>query len=236
MNITPDPEFKAKLLEKIAQREFSERTGTHITDLLYCLNKQAMRRLSPKPNSAGQLLLFSLGWSTQRWLTGKDEDEPEREVDGVKVTLDAVDEGNPWELKATYQANTKPIEENIAWVRQVMAQCYVTGTKVAHLSRLEIMGNWKWVYKPKTPVKLAEIIATFGENWEEHPTLTAVRLEFTQKELDEFWAWAKHRRDQFEGVLKSKKLLPKLEAIASGMAFECDYCDRKEECERGTIG
>ncbi len=256
MKITVDKTFRADLLKRIADREFSERTGIHITDIIFCLNKQGLRRLHPQPNSDGQLLLFSLGWSTQRWLTGQDKDLPEKEVDGIKVTLDAlagehvvgekspasfaqagyapsmtVHKGIPWELKASFQSNTKPIEDNLHWVRQVMAQCYVTGTTTAYLTRLEIMGNWKWVYKPSKPEKIAELVAQFGEHWDEHPTLTAVRLEFDQKELDDFWAWAKHRRDQFKSVLDTGKLLPKAEAIASGMSFECDACAYRAECE-----
>lgn len=90
MKIELAPEFRAELLKKIEQREFRERTGVHCSDLIYCLNKQALRKLYPKPTNDDTLLLFSLGYSTQRWLTGQDRDVPEKEVDGIIVTLDAL--------------------------------------------------------------------------------------------------------------------------------------------------
>lgn len=226
MIIKEDLVFRDQLLKQIGEREFSERSGVHSSDLIYCLNKQALKKLDPQPNTDEEILKFSLGWSTQRWLTGEEDDEQGIEVDGIIVTPDKYLDGEPWELKATYQSSTKPIEENVHWVRQVMAQCYVTKCLRAKLSRLEIMGNWKWVYKPKTPEKIAETVAQFGENWMEHPTLKAWSLEFTQAELDAFWSWMRQRRDAYLSILETKKLLPKGVAVAKGQEFECGWCGR----------
>lgn len=90
MQITVDEAFRAELLEKIRVREFSERTGIHCSDLIYCLDKQALRKLNTVVDDDSTILLYSLGYSTQRWLTGQDKDVPEKEVDGIKVTLDAL--------------------------------------------------------------------------------------------------------------------------------------------------
>jgi len=224
MKIDPCPEFRKQLLERIAKREFKERTGVHSSDLIYCLNKQALRRLKPKPINDNDLLLYSLGWSTQRWLTGQDEDEPEIEVDGIIVTADAVViEGRGkavWELKCTFQSSNKPIEESIHWLRQMMAQCYVIGTKVAYLSRLEVMGNWKSIFGKKEEKALPE---------NQKPTLSVFRIEFTQEELDANWRWMKNRRIQYNQILETGILLPKAQALASGMEFECDRCPYREE-------
>lgn len=230
MQITRDDEFRRQIIDKIAQREFYERTGTHSSDLIYCLNKQALRRLKPLPQEDQETLIYSLGWASQRWLTGSFEPDKEYEVDGIVVTPDALD-GCPWELKCTYASSIKAIEEMIHWIRQIMAQCYVTGRTIAYLSRLEIMGNWKWVYRPSKPETVAKLVEEFGENWAEHPTLSAWRLEFTQEELDRNWEWMKERRDKFEEILRTGKLLPPAVALASGMEWECDYCRYKEECE-----
>jgi len=225
MKIDPCPEFRKQLLERIAKREFRERTGVHSSDLIYCLNKQALRRLKPKSIGENELLLYSLGWSTQRWLTGQDEDEPEVEVDGIIVTADAVvPEGQSkaaWELKCTFQSSNKPIEESIHWVRQMMAQCYVIGTKVAYLTRLEVMGNWRSIFGKKEEKALPE---------NQKPTLSAFRLEFTKEELEANWRWMKNRKEQFEQILKTGILLPRAQALASGMEFECDRCPYREEC------
>jgi len=233
MKITADPQFRLELLQRIAEREFAERTGVHCSDLIYCLNKQALRRFKPLPIDDATLLLFSLGWSTQRCLTGQREDEPEMEVDGIIVTLDALyPETNPppvpWELKATFQSNTRPIEENIHWIRQIMAQCYVTGSCVAYLTRLEIMGDWKSIFKPKGFKDWSDEEQEKFQTEHRKPTLSAYRLEFTQEELDRNWAWLRERRDLFLQVLDTQKLLPKAVAIPSGQEWECGWCAYKE--------
>jgi len=232
VEIIEDLAFKAELLKKIREREFAERTGVHQSDLVYCLNKQALRKLDPKGDTEHETLLFSLGWATQRWLTGQTEDEPEREVDGIGVTCDSLVDGVPWELKCTYQSNTKPIEENPHWIKQIEAQCYVTGSTTAYLSRLEIMGNWKWVYRPSKPETLARIIEEFGENWADHPTLHVYRLEFTQDELDRNWAWLKERKELYEAVLSTGKMLPKVIALPPGQTWECQFCNYQDCQER----
>ena len=260
MNITLAPEFRARLLKQIAEREFSERQGIHCTDLIYCLNKQAMRKLNPEPTSDQEVLLFSLGWATQRWLTGQDKDIPEKTVDGITVTLDALSPsvcvaghkgikehdcgvphcwspvvfGNePWELKATFQSANRPIEENIHWIRQLMAQCYVTGTTTTYLTRLEIMGDWGSIF-PKGSSK--EEKATYKVAHPK-PTLTAYQVEFTKDELDTFWKWLVERGQLFGGILETGKLLPPALALASGMSFECGYCgdSRRKCCKEGKV-
>lgn len=90
MKIVRDEEFENALIDRMVRQEFGgERTGVHCTDLYYCLNKQACRRLMPVVPSKHDILLFSLGWASQRWLTGKSTDVDEIEVDGIKVTCDA---------------------------------------------------------------------------------------------------------------------------------------------------
>ena len=222
MNIVEDIEFRASLLKQIAEREFSVRTGIHQSDLVYCLNKSALRRRVGEETTDKEVLLFSLGWATQRWLTGKDEDEPEKEVDGIKVTCDAVKGIVPWELKCTFQSSAKPIEDNPHWIRQIMAQCYVQKTPVAYLSRLELVGNWKSIFGKKEEKNMPE---------NEKPTLHAFRLEFTQDELDRNWAWLRERKELFLQVIETGTLLPKAIALPSGQAWECDWCKFKLECE-----
>ena len=231
MKITEDGAFRRELLKKMEEREFSERTGIHQSDLVYCLNKQAIRKSRPVENTDREKLLFGLGYATQRWLTGQDQDEPEKEVDGIIVTLDAHKEGTPWELKCTYQSSSRPIEESVHWIKQIMAQCYVTGTTTAYLSRLEIMGNWKSVFKPKGFKDWSEEDKFLYEEENQKPTLHAYRLEFTQDELDRFWIWLRERRDLFKVLVEDGVLLPKAVALASGMNWECSFCSYRAECE-----
>jgi hypothetical protein len=211
VEIKEDPQFRGILMARIAQRELAERSGVHCSDLIYCLNKQAMRRLEPIEPTEKEILLFSIGWSTQRWLTGKAKDEDEREVDGIIVTCDDLVGGTPWELKATYQSNQRPILDQTHWIRQIMCQAFVTKSTTAYLTRLELMGNWK--------IKEGD-----------RPTLHAYRLEFSQHELDKNWEWMKERAELFTGILDTKALLPKGVALPLGQGYECDYCNYKKQC------
>jgi hypothetical protein len=228
VKITRDEAFEKVILDRMAAREFKERTGTHCSDLCYCLNKQAMRRLKPAPTSRQELLRYSRGWATQRWLTGSFEPEQEFEVEGIKVTPDTIVslgvEGDlkiPWELKSTDQSSTRPIEENAHWLRQIMAQCYVCGVVSAKLSRLENLGDWRWVYGKKEEKKNSE-----------HPTLTAYNLEFTREEIEANWRWLQDRKVLFEAILATGKLLPKALALPPAQEFECRDCPYKGECPK----
>ena len=237
MNIVEDATFKKTIIEAIALREFRERIGVHCSDLIYCLNKTAFRKWKPLPTDEQEVLIYSLGWATQRWLSGKLVDAPEQEVDGIIVTADVIlDIGAPWELKATFQASTKSIEENVHWIRQMMAQCYVNKSLVAYLTRFEIMGNWKWVYHPSKPETIQKLVEEFGENWADHPTLHAYRLDFTQDELNQNWEWLKARRVQLLNILESMTLLPRVAALASGQTWECEFCRyRDSDCIKEEI-
>ncbi len=237
MNIVEDIDFRKKLIKKINDREFSERVGIHQSDLCYCLNKQALRKKLEYQSTEQELLLYSTGWATQRWLTGQDKDVPEKIIDGITVTLDAnaldVLEPEavtrylvPFELKCTYQSSERPIEENTHWVHQIMAQCYVTGITTAYLTRFELMGNWKSIFGKKEEKRLPE---------NARPTLHAYRLEFTKEELERNWQWLKDRRVLLLQVIETGKLLPKAIAIPNGQDYECEMCPfRGKECDKCT--
>lgn len=90
MKISPSNEFRDEIIRQIQEREFSKREGIHCSDLIYCLNKQALRRTNPLPPDEHEILLFSLGWSTQRWLTNLSKDVAPIVVDEITVTPDAL--------------------------------------------------------------------------------------------------------------------------------------------------
>lgn len=130
----------------------------------------------------------------------------------------------PLELKATFQSSNKPIEDNQHWVRQIMAQCYVTGTTAAYLTRLEIMGNWRSIFGKKEEKALPE---------NRKPTLSAYKLTFSQVEVDRNWEWLKDRRDKYLKILDTKKLLSMGIAIPPSQDWECGFCDYKgNECSQ----
>lgn len=205
MEIVRDFEFEKHLIDTIAEREFGgERTGIHQSDLNYCLNKQALRKFTNYQNTQNEILLFSMGWSTQRWLTNRDEDEEPLIVDGITVTKDAEYNGLPWELKASYESSKKAIDGQAARMRQVMAQCYVSGTCSARITRFEIMGDWGKI-SPR-------------------PTLSAWHVTFTPEELERNWEWFKQRKQLYEKLLETKELLPRALALPPGGAYECGRC------------
>lgn len=224
MEVYDSPEARAEIIRRIREREFTEeRTGIHQSDLNYCLNKQLLRRTNPIDDPAKNeqdLLIFSIGWATQRWLTGKDEDEAPIELDGIIVTLDSVLFGVPWELKGTYQSSNKPILENVHWIRQVMAQCKVRNVTEAYLSRFELLGDWGSVYpKGKTPKEREE-----NRRASKRPDLHVFRFVFTPTEIEGNWEWLKSRRAVFAQMIETNNLLPRISALAPNGEYECDYC------------
>lgn len=231
MEYTEDLKFRAELLQKIRDREFSERTGVHFSDLNYCLNKQVLRKKDNTKEPDQTILMYSLGWATQRWLTGNLVDAPTVEKDGIQVTCDDLMGGEPWELKATFQSSNKPILDNAHWVRQLKAQCYVQNSLRGYLTRFEIMGDWKSIFKPKeyktwdTPEQLVY------DKEHTKPTLHAYRFDFTQQELDALWQWLLERKELYLQAIESGELLPKAIALPPSQTWECGYCDYVEECE-----
>lgn len=224
MKITKDDEFKKWIINEIVQREFNVRAGVHCSDLIYCLNKQALRRVMPLPSTEHEVLTFSLGWASQRWLTGKLKDEDTIEVDGIQVTPDCLWDCRPWELKATFTSSERDISENDSWLKQIMAQCYVTKTLEARLTRLELMGNWKSIFGKREEK---------GKPENQKPTLSAFKLEFSQDELDSNWLWLRARKSLFDALLKdTAPLLHKGLALPEKHEWECDYCPEvyKDKC------
>jgi len=218
----------------MAERELSDRSGIHSTDLIYCLTKQKLRKLRGLAPTEDEQLRFAKGYAAQRWLTGTFEPDTSVELEGIIVTPDtlvALGLGGapiPWELKSTDQSSSKPIEENVAWIRQIMAQCKVTGSTTAKLSRLENMGDWNWVF-PRGATKEEK---KANKEASVHPTLSAWALEFTPEEIDGNWTWLQARKEEFLKITEGA-LLPRAVALASGQQWECQYCpfDGKE-CPR----
>lgn len=239
MIIKPDEEFRQKLISDIANREFRVRSGVHSSDLIYCLNKQALRKVLDDKPTEDEVLIYSVGWASQRWLTGTFDPDTEYTLDGITVTPDMEYAGSPWELKATYASSSKDIMEQTHWIRQIMAQCKVTGTTTARLSRLELMGDWKM----NPPKDWAEAHPKEPYIWK-HPTLSAYYLEFTPEEVDLNWAWMRLRHSLFlplwgmlensPQIMWSDILVPRVSALAPGQTWECGYCKYKnKECPYG---
>ena len=127
-----------------------------------------------------------------------------------------------FELKCTYQSSNKSVEENTAWIHQIMAGCYVLGTTTAYLTKYSLMGNWKSIFGKKEEKSLPE---------NARPSLHAYKLEFTKEELERNWQWLRDRRELYLRIIESGDLLPKALAVPSGQDWECGYCAFKgKEC------
>jgi len=222
MKAIRDHEFESYLIKTLREKEFSDRTGEiHMSDLNYCLNRQALRRRNPKEEPPETILKFGLGWATQRWLTSSDKDIPSIVVDGIYVTLDAEFGGVPWELKATYESSNKNILDSAPYMRQLMAQCYVKSVVNARISRLELMGDYKTRNLDGHPVR---------------PTLTALFIVFDEQELVDNWRWFVERRKLFAPMLENHELLAPSIAIPAGQEWECGYCIYKDaECPYAVV-
>jgi len=232
MKISKDPEAKAEILRRMKEADFQDRTGVHQSDLVFCLNKAYLYKVEPVEPKESDILRWGRGIASQRYLTRSLYDEPTVEIDGIQVTPDALwTDGNPWELKDTDASSNKQITDSPHYLRQIMNQCKVLGKTTARISLLFNMGNWRWVYRPKDPVKIQALVDEYGEDWAAHPTLEVYKVEFTQAEIDENWKQMAARRDLYLKIHETGKLLPKPLALMSGSDFECSWCAYRERCE-----
>ena len=128
------------------------------------------------------------------------------------------------ELKCTYQSSNKPILDNAHWVRQLKAQCYVLGITLGYLTRFELVGDWKSIFKPREYKGWTPEDKLAYDKEHSKPTLHAYRFDFTLKELESNWQWLLERKELYLQVIESGKLLPKVIALPPAQTWECSWC------------
>jgi len=204
-----------------------EREGVHVSDLILCLDKTYHSWTKGTPSlDLPTKLLFHQGHAFQSWMTGKLEDEPTIELDGILLSPDWFVEnvgGEPLycEIKSTYMSSKN--ETPAHWLVQMMAYAKALDVLKFGLVRLNLMGNYKWIHGKKEEKAEAE-----------HPTLTPLIYYFTQEEVDSNWNWLSERRDVLlKGLNEGKPpswYIPDYMGPTANGGWQCKKCLQRDVC------
>lgn len=140
MIITKSPELRQQIFNNIRNAVVKERTGIHLSDLLFCSRKAYFRKLGLSLQPSDELcLLWLTGYAFQAYLFPKDEEtsilvggitynpngETEVTIDGIVCTPDIL---SGIEVKSTRQSMRKFAPESMShWTRQILGYCKALG-------------------------------------------------------------------------------------------------------------
>ena len=203
-------EILSELRRKYIDEDWTDRAkGIHLTNLMYCLTRSWYGFTDPLPVSDREVLLFSIGFGLEAVLLRDGSRIPAGCCEGIHYSPDFIPLGGSkvGELKTTRMSSAKTVLPT-TWIDQMMGYCYAEGVTECDLVVLHIVGSWK---------------PTF-------PEVKGWHFEFTQIELNRFWADMQLRK----GVLT--------EALVSGTPptpykwcqdWECTYgpCRYEVRCK-----
>lgn len=207
MLITPDPELKQAAIEAL-RAEYGlhqHRDGLHQSELSYCLTKAYNDRRHYQPPTDYEVKLFSIGFGLERvMLRPAEEQPPEIEMDGIRLSLDTIQLFGPADLKTTRMSpNGRKGEDGFqfpnGWVKQFAAYCKALGVLAFGVVVVHLI----------------------------QPEIAAWRITFTQEELDSHWGWLIDRSNQLESMLAADNPAP----FETNEDWECDGCRYKLSCE-----
>ena len=102
MKVTPNPQKLDRLKEALLKHYSKERDEIHVSDLVMCMRQQVYKKVDPKPPTITSVSMFVDGARRDiviKPLVGK---RPEtKQVNGVFLTPDAMDDDGPIEVKTT---------------------------------------------------------------------------------------------------------------------------------------
>lgn len=201
MIITKNPELRKQVFDTVRNNVVSEREGTHISDLLYCLRKSYFRKkgLSPEPTDE-QCMLWITGYAFQAYLFPVDK-EISQVVDNIWCTPDIP---TGIEVKSTRQSSKRfDLDSMEHWKAQILGYCKALGKLEYDLVVLFLQGN----YSPP------------------FPNLDCWHIQTTQEEVDDNWGEFLFKAFQLEVALKEN--IPPEPTCAD---WEWGYCESIELC------
>lgn len=198
--------YKDKLLTLLGAEYSKNRTGTHVSDLLYCIREQVFRKLDPKPITDRELSSFAFGegahLAVQRLATtGVSIAEKEIHLEGVQGTVDLFD-SVPIEIKTVRSKDDSVRSFHITQLKYYMA---MVGSNVGILFYLMVNDY-------DNPFRFRTI------------TLNNEELDQTRKEILE-------RADQYNKAMGSRDafMAPHIKKDRK-LLWKCDYCKYKTPC------
>jgi len=192
MEVSINPELRNIVYDNIRETAVEERTGIHLSDLIYCSRKAWFRKMgmSPPPTD-DQCLLFLTGYAFQAYMFSKEE-EVVVLVDGINCTPDVM---SGIEVKSTRQSlRNFNLEESKGWKKQILGYCKALNTLEYDLVVMFVCGD----YKPPFPKLECYHIVTTQEEVDRNWTVMLVRKDVLEESLDltlipspdcEEWEW-----------------------------------------------
>ena len=212
MQVNEAPAQVANAIDRIrAAMEHPRTPGVHVSDTVLCLRKAKARGegVIPPP-SPSDLLVFSVGLAIQDYVTGHAPETPLYK-DGISGNCDYVDEdGNPWEVKATYASAARPVTDNKHYFDQLGAYTHMMGKTRGYLAVFYINGYYD--FQRKKPRE--------GAVPGERAVLKVFEVVWSKEELEDLW----------EGVMMRGEILASARSWQEVPAhhhytWECSYCE-----------
>jgi len=216
MKIIESQDLTNKIYDAIRQRTQKERTGCHLSDLIYCNYKFFFRktRKDLPPISNEQAMLFWSGYALQYFLKPFQATIPHH-IDDIYLTPDIEN--------AYFLDFYIPLAE-VKTTRVNMARFDPSSKTVNHYIE-QMMG-----YSKALDTNIAYLIVFFacGSYNPPFPSLKTWQFEFTKEEINKKWEEILGRRDVLDRAIKDLSL-----PTPHFMAFkkECDYCELVDICD-----
>jgi hypothetical protein len=202
MLISKNDTLEEQVYANIRGAVVKDRSGIHISDLIYCLRKAYFRKMKLSPPPSNELcLLWLTGYSFQAYMFPSDK-EITSIVDGVNCTPDIP---TGIEVKSTRQSvRNFDFSTNIGWQRQILGYCKALGKLEYDLVVMFVCGN----YAPP------------------FPSIGCWHICVEQEEVDANWSNVIEGKHLLESALESG--IPPEPACQD---WEWEYCENVEMCE-----
>lgn len=202
MIITKNPKLREEIYNNIRATVTKERTGIHLSDLIYCSRKAYFRKLGLAPPPSNELcVLWMTGYAFQTYMFPHDEEVPVL-VDGINCTPDIP---SGIEVKSTRMSSKKfDLDKVTQYKRQILGYCKALNKLEYDLVVLFVCGN----YAPP------------------FPDVDCWHIQTTQEEVDANWDEVLQRAVKLQLALDNQ-VPPEPDC----MDWEWEYCENVESCK-----
>jgi len=202
MKITKNPELRQHIYNNIRQTVAKDRSGIHLSDLIYCSRKAFFRKMGVSPEPSDELcMLWMTGYAFQAFMF-PNENEITVLVDGINCTPDIP---GGIEIKSTRQSSRNFDLDNIThYKRQILGYCKALNKLEYDLVVMFVCGN----YAPP------------------FPSMDCWHITATQEEVDANWNEVLEKSIKLQEALKAQTP-PEPDC----MDWECSYCENIDYCQ-----
>jgi len=216
--IKRDEDFEERMATHILRKMRGRRSGIHVTDLLYCLDKAYYRAVTPdeeiRPIEVQDALVLLMGAGHHGMIEGMEGfiDEHKATWAGITGSADMYSptEG-PVELKTTRAGSKKFDRDGLLkhaphYVEQLKAYCLMRGVAKGRIVVFHLMGNYSYPSRPE---------------------MRAYSVEFTKTELAQLGRELRQRKN----ILEEAKQRGEPPMSGPRYGWECDRCEYRDRCK-----